>query len=163
MNRVHYVYLCAQNTGAKVKGGLTMKVRSSVKPICEKCKIIKRKGSIRVICENPKHKQRQGWSNKVSGNSIITVLDSCWINIRWNIYWNDQMIIDRTEWFVTKPFGLLKVLSDVCGQCWHWRLFRCDIAFNTNAGLAVHSFAPVRYRRRNRMLCKSSAWRILTA
>ena len=35
-------------------------VRSSVKPICEKCKIIKRKGSIRVICENPKHKQRQG-------------------------------------------------------------------------------------------------------
>ncbi|RGO82167.1 50S ribosomal protein L36 [Clostridium sp. AM51-4] len=34
--------------------------RSSVKPICEKCKIIKRKGSIRVICENPKHKQRQG-------------------------------------------------------------------------------------------------------
>ena len=31
-----------------------MKVRSSVKPICEKCKIIKRKGSIRVICENPK-------------------------------------------------------------------------------------------------------------
>ena len=52
-----------------------MKVRSSVKPICEfrksclllfvrpmceKCKVIKRKGVIRVICENPKHKQRQG-------------------------------------------------------------------------------------------------------
>ena len=42
------------------EGGFDMKVRSSVKPICEKCKIIKRKGSIRVICENPKHKQRQG-------------------------------------------------------------------------------------------------------
>ena len=42
------------------KEGFNMKVRSSVKPICEKCKIIKRKGSIRVICENPKHKQRQG-------------------------------------------------------------------------------------------------------
>lgn len=42
------------------KEDFTMKVRSSVKPICEKCKIIKRKGSIRVICENPKHKQRQG-------------------------------------------------------------------------------------------------------
>ena len=40
-----------------------MKVRSSVKPICEKCKVIKRKGSIRIICENPKHKQRQGLSN----------------------------------------------------------------------------------------------------
>ena len=37
-----------------------MKVRSSVKPICEKCKVIKRKGRIRIICENPKHKQRQG-------------------------------------------------------------------------------------------------------
>ena len=37
-----------------------MKVRPSVKPICEKCKIIKRRGAIRVICENPKHKQRQG-------------------------------------------------------------------------------------------------------
>ncbi len=44
----------------KVKGGLAMKVRASVKPICEKCKVIKRKGSIRIICENPKHKQRQG-------------------------------------------------------------------------------------------------------
>ena len=40
--------------------GITVKVRSSVKPICEKCKVIKRKGSIRIICENPKHKQRQG-------------------------------------------------------------------------------------------------------
>ncbi|MEF2641216.1 MAG: 50S ribosomal protein L36 [Clostridia bacterium] len=28
--------------------------------MCEKCKVIKRKGKIRVICENPKHKQRQG-------------------------------------------------------------------------------------------------------
>ena len=37
-----------------------MKVRPSVKPMCEKCKVIKRKGKIRVICENPKHKQRQG-------------------------------------------------------------------------------------------------------
>ena len=37
-----------------------VKVRPSVKPICEKCKIIKRKGRVMVICENPKHKQRQG-------------------------------------------------------------------------------------------------------
>ena len=37
-----------------------MKVRPSVKKICEKCKVIKRKGRIMVICENPKHKQRQG-------------------------------------------------------------------------------------------------------
>lgn len=37
-----------------------MKVRPSVKKICNKCKVIKRKGVIRVICENAKHKQRQG-------------------------------------------------------------------------------------------------------
>ena len=37
-----------------------MKVRSSVKPICEKCKVIKRNGKVMVICENPKHKQVQG-------------------------------------------------------------------------------------------------------
>ena len=39
---------------------LKMKVKPSVKRICEKCKIIKRHGKIMVICENPKHKQRQG-------------------------------------------------------------------------------------------------------
>ena len=38
-----------------------MKVRPSVKPICENCKIIKRKGTVMVICKShPKHKQRQG-------------------------------------------------------------------------------------------------------
>ena len=34
-----------------------MKVRPSVKKICDKCKIIKRGGKVMVICENPKHKQ----------------------------------------------------------------------------------------------------------
>ena len=38
----------------------TMKVRASVKKICDKCKIVHRKGVVRVICENSKHKQRQG-------------------------------------------------------------------------------------------------------
>ena len=42
------------------KGGFIMKVKPSVKKICDKCKIIKRKGTVMVICENPKHKQRQG-------------------------------------------------------------------------------------------------------
>ena len=36
-----------------------MKVRPSVKPICEKCKVIKRKGRVMIICENPKHKQKR--------------------------------------------------------------------------------------------------------
>ena len=37
-----------------------MKVKASVKPSCEKCKVVKRKGTVRIICENPKHKQKQG-------------------------------------------------------------------------------------------------------
>jgi large subunit ribosomal protein L36 len=40
--------------------GITMKVRASVKKICDKCKVIHRRGVVRVICENAKHKQRQG-------------------------------------------------------------------------------------------------------
>jgi large subunit ribosomal protein L36 len=38
----------------------TMKVRASVKKICDKCKVIHRHGVVRVICEISKHKQRQG-------------------------------------------------------------------------------------------------------
>jgi large subunit ribosomal protein L36 len=37
-----------------------MKVRASVKRMCSKCKLVRRKGVVRVICDNPKHKQRQG-------------------------------------------------------------------------------------------------------
>ena len=38
-----------------------MKVRPSVKPICEYCKVIRRNGRVMVTCPtNPKHKQRQG-------------------------------------------------------------------------------------------------------
>lgn len=37
-----------------------MKVKASVKRICERCKIIRRKGVVRVICSNVRHKQRQG-------------------------------------------------------------------------------------------------------
>mgnify|MGYP001469289409 FL=1 len=37
-----------------------MKVRASVKRMCENCKIIRRRGVVRVICSDPRHKQRQG-------------------------------------------------------------------------------------------------------
>ena len=38
-----------------------VKVRPSVKPICENCKVIRREGVVIVICStNPRHKQRQG-------------------------------------------------------------------------------------------------------
>ncbi|MDQ3248398.1 MAG: 50S ribosomal protein L36 [Chloroflexota bacterium] len=37
-----------------------MKVRPSVKKMCEKCKVVRRRGVVFIICANPKHKQRQG-------------------------------------------------------------------------------------------------------
>ena len=37
-----------------------MKVMASVKKICRKSKIVRRKGVVRVICSDPRHKQRQG-------------------------------------------------------------------------------------------------------
>ena len=37
-----------------------MKVKTSVKRICENCKIVRRRGVVRVICTDPRHKQRQG-------------------------------------------------------------------------------------------------------
>lgn len=38
-----------------------MKVRASVRKMCDKCKVIKRGGKVRVICSaNPRHKQVQG-------------------------------------------------------------------------------------------------------
>jgi large subunit ribosomal protein L36 len=37
-----------------------MKVRASIKKLCEKCKIVKREGTIRVICKTRRHNQRQG-------------------------------------------------------------------------------------------------------
>jgi large subunit ribosomal protein L36 len=39
---------------------MEVKVRTSVKKICDSCKIVRRHGKVRVICKNPKHKQRQG-------------------------------------------------------------------------------------------------------
>jgi large subunit ribosomal protein L36 len=40
--------------------GTIMKVKPSVKKICDKCKVIRRHGRVMVICENLRHKQRQG-------------------------------------------------------------------------------------------------------
>ena len=37
-----------------------MKVRTSVKRICEKCKLVRRQGKVYVICSDPRHKQMQG-------------------------------------------------------------------------------------------------------
>ncbi|KAG0247791.1 hypothetical protein BG011_000917 [Mortierella polycephala] len=49
--------MCSTGFGA-TRG---MKVRASVKKICEGCSSVKRRGKVFIICsKNQKHKQRQG-------------------------------------------------------------------------------------------------------
>ncbi|PYE14248.1 ribosomal protein L36 [Williamsia limnetica] len=52
------VQQCAAPRG--FEGDRDVKVQPSVKPICEKCKVIRRNGRVMVICDNLRHKQRQG-------------------------------------------------------------------------------------------------------
>nr|AQM39502.1 ribosomal protein L36 [Thujopsis dolabrata] len=37
-----------------------MKIRASVRKLCEKCRLIRRRKRLVVICSNPRHKQKQG-------------------------------------------------------------------------------------------------------
>ncbi|MBP9699967.1 50S ribosomal protein L36 [Candidatus Woesebacteria bacterium] len=37
-----------------------MKVKTSIRPRCKDCKMLKRHGKLFVVCKNPRHKQRQG-------------------------------------------------------------------------------------------------------
>ncbi len=37
-----------------------MKVRASVRKMCDNCQTVRRKRVVRVICKNKRHKQRQG-------------------------------------------------------------------------------------------------------
>ncbi|KAK6142352.1 hypothetical protein DH2020_022700 [Rehmannia glutinosa] len=52
-----------------------MKVRSSVKKMCEFCRTVKRRGRVYVLCTaNPKHKQRQGMSTFAYEGPLSPVL-----------------------------------------------------------------------------------------
>jgi large subunit ribosomal protein L36 len=50
----------ATKSAARQSRGEPVKVRASVKPMCEKCRVIKRHGKVLVICTNARHKQTQG-------------------------------------------------------------------------------------------------------
>ncbi|CAH9089496.1 unnamed protein product [Cuscuta epithymum] len=55
-----------------------MKVRSSVKKMCEFCRTVKRRGRVYIICSaSPKHKQRQGlWTFAYDGSVPSTSIVS---------------------------------------------------------------------------------------
>jgi large subunit ribosomal protein L36 len=50
----------ARRPSCSKPGATGVKVKPSVKPICDKCKVIRRHGRVMVICDNLRHKQRQG-------------------------------------------------------------------------------------------------------
>ena len=54
-----------------------MKVRPSVKPMCEKCKIIKRKGRVMLICENPNHTQRKAKKELLESKWNVLLVLTC--------------------------------------------------------------------------------------
>ena len=58
--RMNYIRILAGDTVMVELSPYDLTRKASVKPICEKCKVVKRKGKVRIICENPKHKQVQG-------------------------------------------------------------------------------------------------------
>ncbi|KAA1471518.1 hypothetical protein DENSPDRAFT_837526 [Dentipellis sp. KUC8613] len=54
-----HVHAPAPSAAALMSRG--MKVRSSVKLMCDGCSVVRRKGRIYILCsKNPRHKQRQG-------------------------------------------------------------------------------------------------------
>lgn len=57
---IFYTQIFTKKNIFKLQIKFIMKVRPSVKKMCDKCRVIKRHGRIMVICANPKHKQRQG-------------------------------------------------------------------------------------------------------
>ncbi|CAI5953264.1 unnamed protein product [Closterium sp. NIES-64] len=56
---------------------VAMKVRASVKRLCEACRVVRRRGRVYVVCAtNPKHKQRQGFHTEtVDGSSQLSAFD----------------------------------------------------------------------------------------
>jgi large subunit ribosomal protein L36 len=58
---------------------LSIKVRSSVRKICDNCR--RRKGTVMVICINPKHKQRQPFGYLPRGRDRMPHLRK--ISLKW--------------------------------------------------------------------------------
>lgn len=54
-----------------------MKIRSSLRKMCEQCKIITRGRKNYVICKgNPRHKQRQGYATLASSSTTVGIIST---------------------------------------------------------------------------------------
>jgi large subunit ribosomal protein L36 len=56
----HHIILLNRRRKGQPEKKVAMKVRASVKRICNNCRVVKRAGVVRIICKNTRHKQRQG-------------------------------------------------------------------------------------------------------
>ena len=59
-----------------------MKVRASVRKMCDKCKIIRRRGVVRVICENPKYKVEGDLRRETQQNIKMLMDIGCYRGLR---------------------------------------------------------------------------------
>ena len=124
-----------------------MKVRPSVKKICDKCKIIKRHGKIMVICENPKHKQRQGYLPRdrrveigltyiygIGRKTATDIIAATGVN-------PDTRVRDLTEEDVSKLREYIDKHCIVEGD------LRRDIAFDIKRLIEIGCYRGVRHRK----------------
>ena len=102
-----------------------MKVRPSVKPICEYCKVIRRNGRVMVICPtNPKHKQL-ATSKKILAAAGVSE------DIRVKDLTNDQ------EDAIRREVDAIKVEGDL----------RREVNLNIKRLMEIGSYRGIRHRR----------------
>src|SRR5215211_1698290 len=114
-----------------------MKVRPSVKPMCEKCKVIRRHGVVRVICQNPREKRLEISLTYIFGIGRSTSQQVC---DRVSIS-RDTRVRDLTDEEVaqlrTYVDSNLKVEGDL----------RREIAANIKRKVEIGSYEGIRHRR----------------
>ncbi|KAL8136108.1 hypothetical protein AgCh_010635 [Apium graveolens] len=100
-----------------------MKVRSSVKKMCEFCKTVKRRGRVYVLCTaNPKHKQRQGMSTFAYEGPLPPLASTAETSVK-----------QETSFFPSSSAGLPSLISrrndDLSSIVFGWRTSLASLLF----------------------------------
>ena len=118
-----------------------MKVRPSVKKICPKCKVIRRKGVLRVIYENPRHKQRGKrvdialtYIYGIGRTTALKILDSTGVNWERSI---DDLSADEVNEIRKELEQNFKVEGDL----------RREVSSNIKRLMDIGCYRGLRHRR----------------
>ena len=112
-----------------------MKVRPSVKPMCDKCKVIKRKGKVMVICQEPKHKQRLTYVYGIGRKTANDILAKAGVN-------PDTRVKDLTDDDEAKIRDAIEQLGvAVEGD------LRREVALNIKRLVEINCFRGTRHRK----------------